>query len=424
MRRFTPILLIIGFLLVLGVQPSQADWIINVLTGKLDYYEPAGAPLAHAATHAGGGADPVDHDTLLNYVAGQHLVLPGTIVATLTDHDLAAHTGLGLAITAHAMSTHADDDTYNISTSGSAAIGVGLGSGNPKFSISGWDAFASVLDTYPISAAMDAGAGTKLAIGLDETMRTMVICEAGDVDSDFSLVASADPVVSIRGATTSQYLSLKQDAITSSGTLTISYYNDLKFTARSDLAAGNMLTFNSGSGDELTDTNAEQAFMYIEPKISQTSTAGYVGLLMDVTETSTGSGDNELMALRVATADKFTVSNTGLATAGVGYNYAAETTATPNAAFTVDWTVKHVQRVTITGVNLDVTFTDPAGPCRLVLVVVQGDGDDTIDWTNEASILWPGGVDPTLSTTNAYVDVITFYYNSGVYYGVANYDFR
>lgn len=109
----------------------------------------------------------------------------------------------------------------------------------------------------------------------------------------------------------------------------------------------------------------------------------------------------------------------------ISLEYAAETTQTPNAAFTMNWTAKQVQRITITGVNLDITFTDPGGPCRLVLVIVQGDGDDTIDWTNEASILWPGAVDPVLSTTSGYVDVITFYYDgNGLYYGVANYDFR
>lgn len=120
----------------------------------------------------------------------------------------------------------------------------------------------------------------------------------------------------------------------------------------------------------------------------------------------------------------YDISTSGKATVTEGYIHGAETTATPSAAFTVDWGVKQVQRVTITGTNLDVTFTDPAGPCRLCLVVVQGDGSDTIDWTNEASILWPGATDPTLSTGSGDVDVITFYYDGdGSYYGVANYDF-
>ena len=38
----------------------------------------------------------IDHNALLNYAANQHVVLPATIVEVLTDHDLAAHTALGL----------------------------------------------------------------------------------------------------------------------------------------------------------------------------------------------------------------------------------------------------------------------------------------------------------------------------------------
>jgi len=103
--------------------------------------------------------------------------------------------------------------------------------------------------------------------------------------------------------------------------------------------------------------------------------------------------------------------------------FIAEVTATPSAAFTVDWTSAQKQRVTITGTNLDITFTDPDGPCNLTLVVVQGDGNDTIDWSNEASILWPGGTAPTLSTGNGDVDVVSFYFDGQNYLGVSNLDF-
>jgi len=55
-----------------------------------------GAPAAHAASHEVAGADLVDHDQLTNYLAAQHLTLPNTIVAVLNDHNLVAHTALGL----------------------------------------------------------------------------------------------------------------------------------------------------------------------------------------------------------------------------------------------------------------------------------------------------------------------------------------
>ena len=103
--------------------------------------------------------------------------------------------------------------------------------------------------------------------------------------------------------------------------------------------------------------------------------------------------------------------------------YQPVTTATPAGAFTVDWSAKQVQQVTITGVNLDVTFTNPPGPCRLWLVVIQGDGDDTVDWTHEADLLFPGGADPVLSTGVGDVDVMTIIWDGSKYYSVVNYDF-
>ena len=110
-------------------------------------------------------------------------------------------------------------------------------------------------------------------------------------------------------------------------------------------------------------------------------------------------------------------------TADDGFIHGATTTATANIAFIINWTAGQIQQITITGVNLDITMTNPAGPCRLCLIVVQGDGDDTIDWTNEADLLWPGGTDPTLSTGAADIDIITIIWDGTNYYGVANYDF-
>ena len=121
--------------------------------------------------------------------------------------------------------------------------------------------------------------------------------------------------------------------------------------------------------------------------------------------------------------DTYNISTSGSATVTKGFFHGAITTATPSGAFTIDWTAKQVHQVTITGANLDITFTNPSAPCRLWLVVIQGDGDDTIDWTHEADILWPGAVDPVLSTGAGDIDVISFIWDGTRYLGVANYDF-
>jgi len=115
-------------------------------------------------------------------------------------------------------------------------------------------------------------------------------------------------------------------------------------------------------------------------------------------------------------------STSGSMSATKGFIHGAVITATPSGAFTVDWTVGLNHQVTITGENLDITFTNPSGPCRLTLKIIQGDGDDTIDWTNEADLKFPGKVDPVLSTGSGDVDLLTIWWDGFEYVGVANYD--
>jgi len=55
-------------------------------------------PHNHSNIDQGGLVEPsvINHDALLNYVAGQHLVLPNAIASVLNDHNLAVHTALEL----------------------------------------------------------------------------------------------------------------------------------------------------------------------------------------------------------------------------------------------------------------------------------------------------------------------------------------
>jgi len=70
---------------------------VLTIAGGIPSWQAAGAPAAHAASHlAPGGADQVDHDQLLNFVAAEHLSLPNTIAAVLTDHNKAAHDALNI----------------------------------------------------------------------------------------------------------------------------------------------------------------------------------------------------------------------------------------------------------------------------------------------------------------------------------------
>jgi len=75
----------------------------------------------------------VNHDALLNYAADQHVVLPNIIANVLTDHNLAAHTALGLfdasADVDHDLTTNYVANQHIDHTAVTLTAGVGLTGG-------------------------------------------------------------------------------------------------------------------------------------------------------------------------------------------------------------------------------------------------------------------------------------------------------
>jgi hypothetical protein len=95
-----------------------------------------------------------------------------------------------------------------------------------------------------------------------------------------------------------------------------------------------------------------------------------------------------------------------------------------SASSTIDWNVSQKQNLTITGTDNTIDFTNPAGPCNLILKIIQGDGDDTITAGNyHTNVKWAGGAKPTLSTTNGAIDIVSFYFDGTSYHGVGSIGF-
>ena len=65
--------------------------------------------------------------------------------------------------------------------------------------------------------------------------------------------------------------------------------------------------------NSFTGSSGDQTMMQINPVINQTSTAGYTGIKLNVTESATGSGTKNLLDLQVGGSSKFTVNNEGSA---------------------------------------------------------------------------------------------------------------
>ncbi|GEM_PF-2555959 len=81
---------------------------------------------------------------------------------------------------------------------------------------------------------------------------------------------------------------------------------------------GTVLTgqmINIGSGNSWTASSGNQTALGIDPTVNQSSTAGYTILLVNPTETATGSGIKLLADFQVGGTSKFKISNTGTVTA-------------------------------------------------------------------------------------------------------------
>ena len=90
-------------------------------------------------------------------------------------------------------------------------------------------------------------------------------------------------------------------------------------------------------------------------------------------------------------------------------------------ADTIDWGNSNKQKSTLTG-NCTFTFTAPANPCALQLILAQdGTGSRTVTWP--ATVKWPGGTAPTLSTGASAVDVVSFLYDGTNYYATSSLNF-
>ncbi len=95
---------------------------------------------------------------------------------------------------------------------------------------------------------------------------------------------------------------------------------------------------------------------------------------------------------------------------------------TGDGTTTIDWKLGNKFKFTFGAQNDTFTFTAPSNPCNILLVLIQdGTGSRTATWP--ATVKWPDGTAPTLTTDAAAIDIISFYYDCTDYYGNSSLDF-
>ena len=85
-------------------------------------------------------------------------------------------------------------------------------------------------------------------------------------------------------------------------------------------------------------------------------------------------------------------------------------------ALTVGWNTGNIHTVTMTG-NCTFTFTAPSPALGALTLVLTQDATGSRTATWPASVKWPGGTAPTLTTTASKTDVFNFVYDGTNYFG-------
>lgn len=161
-------------------------------------------------------------------------------------------------------------------------------------------------------------------------------------------------------------------------------------------------------------------------RVDQNLSGGYAGYFYrNIAE----AGSNPLVTINedntASTQDALNIQQDGT---GAGINLAggaivgAEVdNGNSSTADTIAWNAGNIQKSTLTG-NCTYTFTAPSNDGTFMLKLVQdATGSRTVTWP--ASVKWPGGTAPTLSTAANAIDIITFMYDGTNYFAVDSLNF-
>lgn len=182
---------------------------------------------------------------------------------------------------------------------------------------------------------------------------------------------------------------------------------------RAGTGAGSFIAFQPAvGGANVTVSSMSSEAVYFSTAVQLTRVGS------GVLHTVNGTMVTAPVSLSTETVGPLILNSTNSANAITGQYVSVESSVTFSAPVsTVDWNTGNVQYLQLAA-NTTLNFINPAPGSRYLLILRQtGAGSFTVGFP--ASVKWPGGTTPTLTTTTNKSDVITFIYdgNTGQYYG-------
>jgi hypothetical protein len=160
-------------------------------------------------------------------------------------------------------------------------------------------------------------------------------------------------------------------------------------------SANSLTTVATFNGDN-NDASGTQNLISLTPTVNQSSTAGYTGLLLNVTETATGSGAKLLFDAQVGGVSKLSVSNAGVVTLLGGQTYDI-TTATAANANGLTFQPGTSSAASGNGANLVLTGGDQSGNTAATggYVIISGGDATGVGTATGGNVYIDGGVGAT-----------------------------
>ncbi len=174
------------------------------------------------------------------------------------------------------------------------------------------------------SSTAEGLSGVDFRIGLNETLRAMVLVDAGDITADLGIVPEIYPTFYIFDDDVSHFTAFYQKAAVlwidnsekgTSAQMLFQTDRNMAFNLIALFSSGNAFDFISGSAAKMTDTNGKQTWFNIQARIDQSGTAAYDGLGVNVIESGIGSGatgdGNNIVNFAIEGVSKWRLDRTG-----------------------------------------------------------------------------------------------------------------
>jgi hypothetical protein len=179
----------------------------------------------------------------------------------------------------------------------------------------------------------------------------------------------------VGGTGTNRELRLSQSSLGGTSLLSLHRSGTAMFNVSHAGSTTSVINSFTTSGSGFNSNSGSQAFLSLTPTFNQSGTAGYTGLLINPTESSTGSGAKNLILAQVGGVDKFVVDNAGTITGKGAIILDGTTTSSGAGAVGITGSI---HEITTTGTGDALTLANGTEGQRLTIVyVAEGAGTDT-----------------------------------------------